>query len=90
LGPSQRFQTIELYLDEDINISLAAILRGHGYDVITTLEVGNLSNLDEEQLEYAANNSRAILRIIGNTSAVCIEIGKVGDNITEESSFLFT
>ncbi|MBI1930112.1 DUF5615 family PIN-like protein [Candidatus Poribacteria bacterium] len=61
MGHSQRFQTIALYLDEDINISLAARLRGHGYNVITTVEVGNLSNSDDKQLEYATNNGRAIL-----------------------------
>ena len=61
MGPSQCFQTIELYLDEDINISLAARLRGHGYDVMTTPEVGNLGNSDEEQLEYATHNHRVIL-----------------------------
>jgi len=50
-----------LYLDQDVNINLAVRLRRHGYDVVTTREVGNIGNPDEQQLEYATNNSRAIL-----------------------------
>lgn len=61
MGPSQRFQTLKLYLDQDVNINLAVRLRRHGYDVVTTREVGNIGNPDEQQLEYATNNSRAIL-----------------------------
>jgi predicted nuclease of predicted toxin-antitoxin system len=52
---------VKLYLDEDVNINLAVRLRGYGYNVVTTLEVGNLGNPDEKQLEYAANNDRVLL-----------------------------
>lgn len=48
-------------MDEDVNINLAVRLGGYGYDVVTTLDVGNLGNPDEEQLEYAVHNDRAIL-----------------------------
>ena len=59
--PSQSFQKVKLYLDEDIDINLAVRLGGYGYSVVTTLEVGNLGNADEKQLEYAAHNGRLIL-----------------------------
>jgi predicted nuclease of predicted toxin-antitoxin system len=39
---------VKLYLDEDVNINLAMRLRNYGYNVVTTLEVGNLGNSDEE------------------------------------------
>ena len=58
---SQSFQKVKLYLDEDVNINLAVRLGRYGYNVVTTLEVGNLGNPDEKQLEYAANNGRVIL-----------------------------
>lgn len=59
--PSQSFQKMKLYLDEDVDINLAVRLGSYGYNVVTTLEVGNLGNSDEKQLEYATHNGRAIL-----------------------------
>ena len=60
-GSSQPFQKIRVYLDENVDINLAVRLIRHGYNAVTALDVGNLGNSDEEQLEYAANNGRAIL-----------------------------
>lgn len=44
---------IELYLDEDVSVRLADLLRARGFVVNTTLEAGNLGCADREQLEYA-------------------------------------
>ncbi len=52
---------MRLYLDPDVDVNLTVRLGGYGYDVVTTLAVRNLGNPDEKQLEYAANNDRAIL-----------------------------
>lgn len=57
----QTFPKVKLYLDEDVDINLAVRLGRYGYNVVTTLEVGNLGNSDEKQLEYATHNGRAIL-----------------------------
>lgn len=51
---------IKLYLDEDVDISLAHALKQKGIDVLTTAESGNKRLSDSEQLEFAVNNRRAI------------------------------
>jgi predicted nuclease of predicted toxin-antitoxin system len=51
---------IKLYLDEDVHPDLAPVLRNMGFDVVTTIEVGNKGSTDEEQLEYARKNKRAV------------------------------
>jgi len=51
---------INLYLDEDVDISLAHALKQKGVDVLTTQESGNKRLSDSEQLEFAVNNRRAI------------------------------
>ena len=52
---------IELYLDEDVDESIAMMLRARGFVVITTREVGQKGKSDEEQLEYAASHQLALL-----------------------------
>lgn len=51
---------IRLYLDECVDVQLAYRLRNHGYDALSVRDVGNLGKKDEEQLEYAINDKRAI------------------------------
>jgi predicted nuclease of predicted toxin-antitoxin system len=51
---------IKLYLDEDVHLKVATILRQKGYDVISAHEVKNWSIQDFQQLEYAISQSRAI------------------------------
>ena len=52
---------ISLYLDEDVRVLLAEILRGRGYKVSHVLEVGRAGKSDEEQLAYAVTHKVAIL-----------------------------
>ena len=52
---------IALYTDADIHAKLAGLVRQEGYDAQSALEVGNQTLKDEEQLEYAAVHSRALL-----------------------------
>ena len=52
---------IELYLDEDVSVLIADLLRARGFVVTTTLEAGNLGCSDQAQLEYAVNNERGLL-----------------------------
>jgi hypothetical protein len=52
---------IELYVDEDVSVLVAELLRARGFVVTTTLEAGKLGCTDREQLEYAINNQLALL-----------------------------
>jgi predicted nuclease of predicted toxin-antitoxin system len=52
---------IELYLDEDVDVLLADLLRARGYNVVTTVEAGNRHQSDNDQLAYAVAHQRAIV-----------------------------
>jgi predicted nuclease of predicted toxin-antitoxin system len=52
---------IELYLDEDVDVLVADLVRARGFDVLTTREAGQLRAKDEEQLGYAVSQQRAFL-----------------------------
>ncbi len=52
---------IKLYTDENIHAKLAPILRQHGFNVISALEVHKLSKSDIEQIKYSIHNKRSIL-----------------------------
>lgn len=52
---------ITLYLDEDIRVLLADILRQRGYDAIHVLEANRDGLTDSEQLSYAVSQKRTIL-----------------------------
>ena len=52
---------VKLYLDEDVRKLLAIILRDRGYDVISAVEVPLIGVSDRKQLEFAAQENRAIL-----------------------------
>lgn len=45
---------IRLYLDEDVSVFVAQLLRPHGFDVLTTKDAQNLGSTDAAQLRYAA------------------------------------
>jgi hypothetical protein len=46
---------IALYLDEDVDVLLAELVRSRGYDVLTTQEAGQIRNSDPEQLAFAVS-----------------------------------
>lgn len=52
---------IALYLDEDVDVLLARLLRARGYAVTTTQEAGNLGTSDDQQLAYARAHGMALL-----------------------------
>ncbi len=53
--------TIRLYFDEDsMRHALVESLRKRGMDVLTPLDVGSTEQTDEEQLEFATTQGRAI------------------------------
>ena len=50
-----------VYLDEDVDVLLAALLRARGFEVVHTVDEGQVGNSDNAQLRYSTENSRAIL-----------------------------
>lgn len=52
---------IELYLDEDVSILVAALLQGRGYSAITAHGEGRLGRSDAEQLAHAITLGRTLL-----------------------------
>jgi predicted nuclease of predicted toxin-antitoxin system len=53
---------IELYLDEDVSVLVAELLRARGFVAITAREAGrHLQKSDAEQLAYAVSHSKALL-----------------------------
>ena len=52
---------IEVYLDEDVDNLVAALLRARGFTATTTVEAGNRGASDADQLAYAAARGQALL-----------------------------
>ncbi len=52
---------IEIYLDEDVNILIANLIRSRGFAVKTTQEAGNLGKTDYEQFEFAKSQKLVLL-----------------------------
>ncbi len=56
---SRRF--FELYLDEDVDVVLADLLRSRGFSVTTTQQADNQGKTDSEQLAYCASHQKTLL-----------------------------
>ncbi|HEV8713218.1 MAG TPA: DUF5615 family PIN-like protein [Candidatus Binatia bacterium] len=52
---------IELYLDEDVDVLVADLVRARGFQVITTQEAGQVSEGDVEQLADAVSQQKTLL-----------------------------
>ena len=50
-----------VYLDEDVDVLVASLLKSRGFEAMTAQESGQLGREDAEQLEYAISQSAAIL-----------------------------
>lgn len=50
-----------LYLDEDVRVLLAEVLRSRGYKAVHVLEVKRTGKSDDEQLAYAVGKKMAML-----------------------------
>jgi predicted nuclease of predicted toxin-antitoxin system len=51
----------EIYLDENVHVLIAKIVRSHGFKTVTTRDVERRGVSDPEQLRYASENGYAIL-----------------------------
>jgi predicted nuclease of predicted toxin-antitoxin system len=47
---------VKIFLDEDVNVLIAAILRSHGIKALTTQEANRKRCGDRDQLKFAAEN----------------------------------
>ncbi len=52
---------IELYLDEDVDVLIAQLVRARGFVAVSTLDAGNLHVSDDKQLAHAAAHGMAFL-----------------------------
>ncbi|NES21463.1 MAG: hypothetical protein F6K41_21670 [Symploca sp. SIO3E6] len=52
---------IQLYLDEDVNVLIADLIKAKGFDVTTARDAGQLRISDAEQLAYAVSQGRALV-----------------------------
>jgi predicted nuclease of predicted toxin-antitoxin system len=52
---------IEIYLDEDVSVLVAELLRARGFIAVTTPQAGNLGASDRAQLDYAASHQLTLL-----------------------------
>jgi len=52
---------IEIYLDEDVSVLVAELLRARGFVAVSTQQAGNLGTSDRDQLEYATNHQLTLL-----------------------------
>ena len=52
---------VELYLDEDVDVLVAELMRAHGFAATTALETGQLHRDDREQLAYAVRHQKTLL-----------------------------
>ena len=52
---------IELYLDEDVDVLVADLVRTRGFKVTTTQEAGQIGKNDDEQSAYAVMQQSAFL-----------------------------
>jgi predicted nuclease of predicted toxin-antitoxin system len=52
---------IEFYLDEDVSVLVAELLRARGFTALTTRQAGRRASTDREQLEYATSQSKVLL-----------------------------
>jgi predicted nuclease of predicted toxin-antitoxin system len=50
-----------LYLDEDVNVLVADLLRARGFDIVSARDAGQLHATDAEQLAYAVNQARTLV-----------------------------
>lgn len=52
---------IHVYLDEDVDVLVASLLRSRGFEATTAQEARQLGKTDAEQLKYAVSQRAAIL-----------------------------
>lgn len=52
---------VELYIDEDVDVLVAELLRAYGFVAITARDAGQLQKSHAEQVAYAVSQGKALL-----------------------------
>ena len=52
---------VELYLDEDVDVLIADLLKAYGFSALTTRDADQIQNSDADQLAYAAMQQKTLL-----------------------------
>ena len=52
---------IELYLDEDVPVLIADLIKARGFAATTTRDAGQLQNTDPEQLAHAVSQQKTLV-----------------------------
>jgi len=52
---------VEIYLDEDVSVLVADLLRVRGFVAVTTQQAGNLGASDRAQLDYATGQQLTLI-----------------------------
>jgi predicted nuclease of predicted toxin-antitoxin system len=52
---------LELFLDEDVDVLVADLVRARGFSAVTTQEAGRKQKADGDQLAYAASRQLVLL-----------------------------
>jgi predicted nuclease of predicted toxin-antitoxin system len=52
---------ISIFLDEDVSVVVAKLLRSRGYSALTTQDAGQIGRSDADQLAFATKKQMAIL-----------------------------
>ncbi|MBL1208686.1 DUF5615 family PIN-like protein [Geminocystis sp. GBBB08] len=52
---------IELYLDEDVNVLVADLIRARGFSITTVRDEEMLQKTDPEQLSYCVNQKKTLV-----------------------------
>jgi len=60
-APRSIFYLASIYLDQDVSVLLARLLRARHFEVLTTQETDCLGDSDTQQLDFAIQNEMAIL-----------------------------
>jgi predicted nuclease of predicted toxin-antitoxin system len=59
VAPSRLF--INLYLDEDVSVLVATLVRARAFSAMTTVQAGQRGKSDREQLAFSAEHQMAIV-----------------------------
>ena len=52
---------VRVYLDENISVLVADLIRSRGFEALTARDAGNVGWTDDQQLQFATKNEMAIL-----------------------------
>ncbi len=77
---------IRLYLDEDVSVLLATLIRSRAFEAMTTQEAGRIGGTDASQLEFAAQTGKTLLTHNRSDFEMLAEANRMKGKLTAASS----